>query len=168
VRLTAPAEAGLVQNAQPEPVATAEAGGVPRSVSQGARLPTRRLARRVGACAARLGEVDAVVSRGGRLDLAAPRLAEVRAPGRLIVGGHDEVAIELDRQAQRAMHTQCELSIVPGATHLFEEPGALEKVSRLASNWFESCLAPAGPAARQARPGATPCSRSAAADPCAR
>jgi len=57
------------------------------------------------------------------------------------------VRIGLSALAQRAMHTQCELSIVPGATHLFEEPGALEEVSRLASNWFESCFVSAGPAA---------------------
>jgi putative phosphoribosyl transferase len=124
-----------------------------RSDPQIARLPIGYFGASTGAGAALwaaaelAGEVDAVVSRGGRPDLAAPRLAEVRAPVLLIVGGHDEVVVDLNRQAQRAMHTQCELSIVPGATHLFEQPGALEEVSRLASYWFESCLAPAGPSA---------------------
>jgi predicted phosphoribosyltransferase/dienelactone hydrolase len=130
-----------------------------QSSAQTARLPIGYFGASTGAGAALwaaaeiVGEVDAVVSRGGRPDLAAPRLAEVRAPVLLIVGGNDEVVIELNRQAQRLMHTRCELSIVPGATHLFEEPGALEEVSRLASNWFDRCLASAcraatGPAGR--------------------
>ncbi len=97
--------------------------------------------------AAELGsDIRAVVSRGGRPDLAAVRLADVRAPVLLIVGGRDEVVIELNRQAQSGMRARCELSIVPGATHLFEEPGALEEVSRLASNWFQRHLL-AGPTA---------------------
>jgi putative phosphoribosyl transferase len=91
--------------------------------------------------AAELGDdIRAVVSRGGRPDLAAPRLADVRAPVLLIVGGRDDVVIELNRQAQSRMRARCELSIIPGATHLFEEPGALEEVSRLASNWFQRHL----------------------------
>jgi putative phosphoribosyl transferase len=90
--------------------------------------------------AAELGEeVGTVVSRGGRPDLAGGKLADLRLPVLLIVGGHDEVVLELNRDAQSAM-SQCELAIVPGATHLFEEPGALEAVAQLASDWFERHL----------------------------
>ena len=91
--------------------------------------------------AAELGdEIGAVVSRGGRPDLAAARLPEVRAPVLLIVGGHDEVVLELNREARSLLRAPSELAIVPGATHLFEEPGALEEVSRLAGEWFERHL----------------------------
>ncbi len=94
--------------------------------------------------AAELGDqVTTVVSRGGRPDLAATRLAEVSASVLLIVGGHDEIVLDLNRRAQN-MIRGCALSIVPGATHLFEEPGALEQVIRLASEWFEHHLAGAG------------------------
>lgn len=86
-------------------------------------------------------QVQAVVSRGGRPDLAAPRLAEVRAPTLLIVGGHDDVVIELNRQALARLRCEAELQIVPGATHLFEEPGTLEAVQRLAAEWFTRHLA---------------------------
>jgi putative phosphoribosyl transferase len=90
--------------------------------------------------AAELGEeIGAVVSRGGRPDLAA-RLPEVLAAVLLIVGGHDEIVLELNREARRLLRAPSELAIVPGATHLFEEPGALEEVSRLAGEWFESHL----------------------------
>jgi putative phosphoribosyl transferase len=100
--------------------------------------------------AAGLGDqVRAVVSRGGRPDLATPLLADVRAPVLLIVGGRDEVVLELNRDAQHRLRVQSELSIIPGATHLFEEHGALEEVSRLAAAWFERHLArPAGPSNR--------------------
>jgi len=87
--------------------------------------------------------VAAVVSRGGRPDLAADRIAKVRAPVLLIVGGRDELVLELNREAQRRLNAPSELAIVPGATHLFEEPGALEEVSRLAGAWFERNLKPA-------------------------
>jgi len=91
--------------------------------------------------AAELGEeIAAVVSRGGRPDLAARRLVDVRAPVLLIVGGHDEIVLELNREAQRRLPGPSELSVVPGATHLFEEPDALEEVSRLAGEWFEHHL----------------------------
>ena len=94
--------------------------------------------------AAELGAgIGAVVSRGGRPDLAANRLAEVRAPVLLIVGGRDELVLELNREAQRLLNVPSELAIVAGATHLFEEPGALEEVSRLAAGWFERNLKPA-------------------------
>ena len=97
--------------------------------------------------AAELGEaIRAVVSRGGRPDLAAARLAHVRTPVLLIVGGRDDVVLELNREAQSRLRAQSELSVVQGATHLFEEPGALEEVSRLAAVWFERHLArTAGP-----------------------
>ena len=81
-------------------------------------------------------DVRAVVSRGGRPDLAGRYLAEVTAPTLLIVGGRDEVVLELNRRAQAAIPGGCELAVVPGATHLFEEPGTLEKVADLARDWF--------------------------------
>ncbi|MEU9859757.1 phosphoribosyltransferase family protein [Streptomyces sp. NPDC047971] len=80
--------------------------------------------------------VAAVVSRGGRPDLAGPRLADVRAPTLLIVGGHDPLVVELNEQAQRRLRCENELVVVPGATHLFEEPGTLERVGELAAGWF--------------------------------
>ncbi|HVN59675.1 MAG TPA: dienelactone hydrolase family protein [Gaiellaceae bacterium] len=80
--------------------------------------------------------VAAVVSRGGRPDLAAPRLAGVRAPTLLIVGGDDEVVLELNRRALASLRCEAELVVVAGATHLFEEPGALEEVAALARGWF--------------------------------
>ncbi len=81
-------------------------------------------------------KVGAVVSRGGRPDLAGRLLSRVVAPTLLIVGGNDEVVIELNRRAQAAIPARCDLAIVPGATHLFEEPGTLEQVARLARDWF--------------------------------
>jgi len=86
--------------------------------------------------------IAAVVSRGGRPDLAGSRLDQVRAATLLIVGGHDEVVLELNRQAERQLRCESQLVVVPGATHLFEETGALEEVSRLACGWFLSRLAP--------------------------
>jgi pimeloyl-ACP methyl ester carboxylesterase len=81
--------------------------------------------------------VKAVVSRGGRPDLAGePALARVHTPTLLIVGGHDDVVIELNQQAHTLLTCQKELVIVPGATHLFEEPGTLEQVAKLAAGWF--------------------------------
>ena len=85
---------------------------------------------------AELPDVAAVVSRGGRPDLAGDALRKVRAPTLLIVGGKDEVVITLNEQAQREMRAEVKLEIVPGATHLFEEPGALDRVAKLASDWF--------------------------------
>jgi putative phosphoribosyl transferase len=81
-------------------------------------------------------DVGAVVSRGGRPDLADEALPKVQAPTLLIVGGNDDIVIELNEQARDRMRCEVKLEIVPGATHLFEEPGALEKVARLASDWF--------------------------------
>jgi putative phosphoribosyl transferase len=82
----------------------------------------------------------AVVSRGGRPDLAGGALASVQAPTLLVVGGDDEPVIELNEQAMRQMTAETRLEIVPGATHLFEEPGTLEEVSRLAIAWFRHHL----------------------------
>jgi putative phosphoribosyl transferase len=92
--------------------------------------------------AARLGDrIGAVVSRGGRPDLAGSvALAAVTAPTLLIVGGADHGVIELNEQALRLMQCEKDLAVVPRATHLFEEPGALDKVSELASHWFASHL----------------------------
>lgn len=91
--------------------------------------------------AARLaGAVGAVVSRGGRPDLAGEDLPGVSAPTLLIVGGGDETVLELNRQALESMHCGKRLEIIPGATHLFEEPGALEAVARLAGEWFAKYL----------------------------
>jgi putative phosphoribosyl transferase len=92
------------------------------------------------AAAERPNAVRAVVSRGGRPDLAGDRLPRVEAPTLLIVGGADDAVIELNRQAMRRMHAPVSLEIVPGATHLFEEPGTLEEVSRLAAAWCRRYL----------------------------
>src|SRR2546429_6262740 len=81
-------------------------------------------------------DVGAIVSRGGRPDLAGEALPKVQAPTLLIVGGNDDIVIELNEQARNHMRCKVKLEIIPGATHLFEEPGALEQVARLASNWF--------------------------------
>ncbi|MFD3467799.1 phosphoribosyltransferase family protein [Streptomyces sp. NPDC058682] len=81
-------------------------------------------------------EIGAVVSRGGRPDLAGARLATVRAPTLLIVGGRDSTVLDLNRRAQRELRCENRLEIVPGATHLFEEPGALDEVAGLARDWF--------------------------------
>lgn len=80
--------------------------------------------------------IVAVVSRGGRPDLAGNKLAAVRSPTQLIVGGADTDVLALNRQAQAKLAAPNTLEIVPSATHLFEEPGALEEVARLAGDWF--------------------------------
>jgi dienelactone hydrolase len=87
-------------------------------------------------------EIGAVVSRGGRPDLALPVLGRVKAPTLLIVGGRDAAVIEMNREAFEHLQTEKRLEIVPGATHLFEEPGALEQVGRLARDWFVKYLGP--------------------------
>lgn len=92
------------------------------------------------AAAARPHAVGAVVSRGGRPDLAGGALPNVKAPTLLIVGGADDVVIDMNQDAMAQMRCQVELKIVPGATHLFEEPGALETVASLASGWFTQHL----------------------------
>lgn len=90
----------------------------------------------LAAAARRPETVRAVVSRGGRPDLAGPALAQVRAPTLLIVGGNDRAVIDLNRQALAMLRSQKQLAIVPGATHLFAEAGALDTVSSLAREWF--------------------------------
>src|SRR5438094_989630 len=86
-------------------------------------------------------DVGAVVSRGGRPDLAGEALPKVQAPTLLIVGGNDDIVIELNEMARDQMRCEVKLEISPGATHPFEEPGALEKVANLASDWFNAHLA---------------------------
>jgi dienelactone hydrolase len=91
--------------------------------------------------AAHLGDgVSAVVSRGGRPDLAEGALADVSAPTLLIVGGADHTVVALNREALRQLRPPSELSLVPGATHLFDEPGALEQVAELARAWLQHFL----------------------------
>jgi putative phosphoribosyl transferase len=92
------------------------------------------------AAAKRADRISAVVSRGGRPDLAEDHLAKVVAPTLLIVGEFDREVIALNRKAANAMRAPTEIKIVPGATHLFEEEGALEQVAALARDWFETKL----------------------------
>jgi putative phosphoribosyl transferase len=96
-------------------------------------------------------QISAVVSRGGRPDLAAPRLGEVRVPTLLIVGGHDRLVLELNRQAQAQLRGPTALQVIAGASHLFEEPGALDRVAALAAAWFRHHL----PRTSPAKPGQT-------------
>ena len=91
--------------------------------------------------AARPTNVHAVVSRGGRPDLAGDALGTTRAPTLLIVGGEDHEVLELNRKAMARMTAEAKIEIVPGASHLFHEPGALETVSHLAAEWFTAHLA---------------------------
>ena len=101
-----------------------------------------------GAAAALMSAVElsnivaAVVSRGGRPDLAGNALSKVKAPTLLIVGGKDDIVIQLNENAMARLTCEKELKIIPGATHLFEEPGTLEQVAHLASNWFKKKLQP--------------------------
>lgn len=91
--------------------------------------------------AATLGEkIGAVVSRGGRPDLAGEALLHVKAPTLLLVGGFDVPVIEMNQEAYAQLRCVKELKIIPGATHLFEEPGKLEEVARLAAKWFQKHL----------------------------
>jgi putative phosphoribosyl transferase len=110
----------------------AEVGGLPMglfgaSTGAGATLV---------AAAQRPAAVGAVVSRGGRPDLAGDALSSVQAPTLLIVGENDAEVLALNQQAQRELRGPSELVIIPGASHLFEEPGALDQVARLAGDWF--------------------------------
>ncbi len=119
-----------------------------------AALPVGYFGASTGAGAALVAAADprvrvaAVVSRGGRPDLAGTALTQVVAPTLLIVGGHDDVVLGLNRQAQAMMRVECQLTIVPGATHLFEEPGTLERVAVLARDWFIDHLSRVDAAAR--------------------
>ena len=94
------------------------------------------------AAAQRPEDVGAAVSRGGRPDLAGPALPHVRAPTLLIVGGRDVPVIAMNQEALAQLRCEKRLEIIPGATHLFEEPGTLEQVARLARDWFNHYLAP--------------------------
>lgn len=106
-----------------------------------ARLPIGYFGASTGAAAAlwaaaESNDIAAIVSRGGRPDLAGPRLAHVRAPTLLIVGSRDELVLDLNREACRQLRCEAEVRIVAGATHLFEEPGTLDVAARLACEWF--------------------------------
>ena len=111
-----------------------------------AQLPIGCFGASTGAAAALIAAAErpqaiaTVVSRGGRPDLADDALGRVEASTLLIVGGEDTPVISMNRAAMRQMHAHVELEIVPGATHLFEEPGALEEVSRFAGEWFARYL----------------------------
>jgi putative phosphoribosyl transferase len=118
-----------------------------RDQTELAGLPVGYFGASTGAAAALVAAADepdgvaAVVSRGGRPDLAGSGLERVRCPTLLVVGGADEVVLDLNRQALDRLSAPASLEVVPGATHLFEEPGALEAVARLAAQWFTSHLA---------------------------
>ncbi len=106
-----------------------------------AGLPVGLFGASTGAAAALVASVSlplvaAIVSRGGRPDLAGETLGRVTAPTLLIVGGADRQVLGLNREAQAGMRSDTRLEVVPGATHLFEEPGALERVAELAADWF--------------------------------
>ncbi|WP_037673801.1 phosphoribosyltransferase [Streptomyces griseus] len=101
----------------------------------------------LGAAAEPGARIAAIVSRGGRPDLAGPRLPEVTAPTLLVVGGRDQQVLEVNQQAQTRLRCENRLAVVPGATHLFAEPGALEQVMELARDWFTDHMAPAPAAA---------------------
>lgn len=117
-----------------------------RSESELGSLPVGLFGSSTGAAAALVAaaeapdDVSAVVSRGGRPDLAQPVLGRVRAPTLLVVGGEDHACIPLNEQAAEAMTCEHELRVVPGATHLFEEPGTLDQVVELAAGWFTRWL----------------------------
>ena len=105
------------------------------------RLPVGLFGASTGAAAALIAaagdeSVRAVVSRGGRPDLAGDALRDVKAPTLMIVGGRDPRILEANRRASRELAVPHRITVIPGATHLFEEPGALEKVADLAANWF--------------------------------
>ncbi len=114
--------------------------------SETASLPVGYFGASTGAGAALVAAAEqpkpvrAVVSRGGRPDLAGVRLAQVLAPTLLIVGGRDEAVIQMNETALGQLRCEKKLEIVAGATHLFEEPGTLEQVAGLAGNWFKSYL----------------------------
>ena len=116
-----------------------------RSLPETAALPVGYFGASTGAAAALWAAADdpavrAIVSRGGRPDLAGPKLHAVRAPTLLIVGGADETVLELNQRAREALRCPSELVVIPGATHLFEEPGALEAVADRAAEWLRRHL----------------------------
>ena len=143
--LLTPAEALDRSNVFDIPLLGERLVGVTRWLEQqpeGRDLPIGYFRASTGAAAALLaaaelgGRVRAVVSRGGRPDLTAPRLGDVVAPTMLIVGGADQEVLEMNRSAQRLLRCANDLQVVEGASHLFEEPGALEQVVGLAVGWF--------------------------------
>ncbi len=117
-----------------------------RALPEVAGLPVGYFGASTGAAAALWAaaeagrDVAAVVSRGGRPDLAGERLGDVRAPTLLIVGGHDDLVLELNREARRHLHCESRLVVIPGATHLFEEPGTLRAAAEAARDWFADHL----------------------------
>lgn len=119
-----------------------------RGEPAGARGPVGYFGASTGAAAALWAaaepgaDIAAVVSRGGRPDLAGDRLSQVRAPTLLVVGGDDPQVLDLNRRAQRRLTAENRLAVVPGATHLFAEPGTLESVADLAADWFTGHLGP--------------------------
>jgi putative phosphoribosyl transferase len=115
-------------------------GGPAESLRIGVFGASTGAAAALEAAAARPDEVAAVVSRGGRPDLAGPALTHVRAPTLLIVGGADKLVLDLNRQALSLLRVEKRLEVIPGATHLFEEPGALEQAAHLAAEWFRRYL----------------------------
>ncbi|MGH7714270.1 MAG: dienelactone hydrolase family protein [Gemmatimonadaceae bacterium] len=125
-----------------------------RQDARTAKLPIGLFGASTGAAAALVAaaampnDVAAVVSRGGRPDLAGTALARVQAPTLLVVGGNDLEVLGVNKAAQRQLHSDVRLEIVPGASHLFEEPGTLERVAKLALDWFNTHLAGAGAHAR--------------------
>lgn len=88
--------------------------------------------------------ISAIVSRGGRPDLASTALTRIQAPTLFVVGGNDPIVIDLNQDAFKRISAEKQLKIIPGATHLFEEPGKLEQVAKLASQWFQRYLNPEG------------------------
>lgn len=126
-----------------------QASGWVASQAELAELPQGYFGASTGAAAALKaaaqlpGTIRAVVSRGGRPDLAGEALPRVEAPTLLIIGGADTQVIELNEWARARMRATCETAIVPGATHLFEEPGTLFQAARLAADWFTRWLKPA-------------------------
>ena len=133
-----------------------------RALPQASALPVGWFGASTGAGAALLAATEpgaepaAIVSRGGRPDLAAPHLGEVRSPTLLIVGGLDDIVLELNREARSQMRCECLVAVVPGATHLFEERGTLQRAAELARDWFVAHFGGAGseraPAAVGERP----------------
>jgi len=115
------------------------------TVACGRDLPLGFFGASTGAAAALVAaagrqDIRAIVSRGGRPDLADDALERVAAPTLLIVGGHDPDVLALNREAYRRLHCERRLEVVPGATHLFQEPGTLESVVSLARAWFQQRL----------------------------
>jgi dienelactone hydrolase len=121
-----------------------------RATTEVRGLPLGYFGASTGAAAALVAAVErpetvrAIVSRGGRPDLAGAALPRVQAPTLLIVGGDDEPVVEMNRAALARLKAEASLHIVPGATHLFEEPGTLDEVARLARGWFERWVTRAG------------------------